>query len=205
VEREALALCPARPDAAVAEGELRRFIDAHYEDARLQRALSVAGRPGARGPNVEWLTSLWTGVGPRNAFTHVFCGDEWTRQKLGGLHWLPRYAQLEAEGRVCYRGPVKGGSPRVGGQYLIRFGGVAPWSCAEKAVGGFTADTDPLSLLAVGTRAFARCCSRAGAEGGVYAAPDLGPQRWQVWCGTRDGTFGIDSLYPTDARATCGE
>ncbi|MCP3062422.1 EndoU domain-containing protein [Myxococcus sp. K38C18041901] len=207
MDREVLDLCPARPDVSVSAADVRRFVTRHYDDARLQTALSAAGRPGNRQANIDWLTSLWVSTGPRNAFTHVFCGDDWQRGPIGGLHFLPRYAQLEAEGRICYGGPVRGGSAKTKEQYLIRFQGVAPWSCGEKRVGGFTDAHDAVGLLSIGTRAFARCCARDGAkkEGGVYAAKDLGNTRWQIWCGTRNGTYGIATLHPTDNAATCGE
>jgi hypothetical protein len=211
VDKEVLGLCPARPDVAVSRSEVERFVSKYYDDPRLQRALSAAGRPGGgagvRQANVEWLAGLWTGTGPRNAFTHVFCGDDWLKEKLGGLHYLPRYAQLEAEGKLCYDGAVRGGRALRGEQYLIRYRGVAPWSCGTKSVGGFSRKVDPVEMLAVGTRAFVRCCSRGkGSEdGGVYTAPDLGGTSWQIWCGTRNGTYGIATLHPTDGRPTCRE
>ncbi|CAM4497838.1 MULTISPECIES: EndoU domain-containing protein [Myxococcus] len=207
MDREVLDLCPARPDVSVSEGDVRRFLSRHYDDPRLQRALSVAGRPGARQANIDWLTGLWVSTGPRNAFTHVFCGDDWQRGPIGGLHFLPRYAQLEAEGRLCYQGPVRGAAALKGDAYLIRFKGVAPWSCGEKRVGGFSRGPDAVGLMSIGTRAFARCCARGGAkkEGGVYSAPDLGGTNWRIWCGTRNGTYGIATLHPTDDKATCGE
>jgi|GEM_PF-341237 len=207
MDREVLDLCPARPDVSVSEGDVRRFLSRHYDDARIQRALSVAGRPGARQANLDWLTSLWVSTGPRNAFTHVFCGDDWDRGPIGGLHFLPRYAQLEAEGRVCYQGPARGNAALKGDAYLVRFKGVSPWSCGEKRIGGFSRSPDAVGLVAIGTRAFARCCARGGAkkEGGVYSAPDLGGTNWRVWCGTRNGTYGIATLHPTDDKATCGD
>jgi hypothetical protein len=205
-DREVLQICPARPDASVSRGDVERFFRAHLDDPRLQRALSRAGRSGNREENVAWLTGLWVGTGPRNAFTHVFCGDDWTRGKIGGLHWLPRYAQLEQEGKVCYRGPAHGGAALQNGQYTFRFVGVAPWSCAVKQVGGFTEDHDAVTLVALGTRAFVRCCPRDGRNAvGVYAAPDLGGQRFKIACGTRNGTYGIATFYPVDERATCAE
>jgi hypothetical protein len=207
MDREVLDLCPARPDVSVSAGDVQRFFSRHYSDPRIQTALSVAGRPGARQGNLEWLTGLWVSTGPRNAFTHVFCGDDWQRGPIGGLHFLPRYAQLEAEGKLCYGGPARGGSAQKGDQYLIKFRGVAPWSCGEKKLGGFSRSPDAVGLVAIGTRAFARCCARGGAkkEGGVYAAPDLGGTNWRIWCGTRNGTYGIATLHPTDEQATCGD
>ncbi|WP_164016979.1 EndoU domain-containing protein [Pyxidicoccus trucidator] len=207
LDREVLDLCPARPDVSVSAGDVQRFFSRHYNDARIQTALSVAGRPGARQGNLEWLTGLWVSTGPRNAFTHVFCGDEWDRGPIGGLHFLPRYAQLESEGKLCYGGPARGGSAQKGDEYLIKFRGVAPWSCGEKKLGGFSRSPDAVGLVAIGTRAFARCCARGGAkkEGGVYSAPDLGGTSWRIWCGTRNGTYGIATLYPTDEKATCGD
>ncbi|HZW88366.1 MAG TPA: hypothetical protein VFF12_04750, partial [Myxococcaceae bacterium] len=205
-DREVLGICPARPDASVSRGDVERFFRAHLDDPRIQRALSRAGRSGNREEAVAWLTRLWVGTGPRNAFTHVFCGDDWTRGSIGGLHWLPRYAQLEQEGKVCYRGPTQGSSALNGGQYTFRFVGVLPWSCATKPVGGFTADHDPLTLIALATRAFVRCCPRDGRNSvGVYGAPDLGPRRFKIACGTRNGTYGIATFYPVDEPATCAE
>jgi hypothetical protein len=207
MDREVLDLCPTRPDVSVSAGDVQRFFSRHYGDPRIQTALSVAGRPGARQGNLEWLTGLWVSTGPRNAFTHVFCGDDWERGPIGGLHFLPRYAQLEAEGKLCYSGPARGDSAQKGDRYLITYRGVAPWSCGEKKIGGFSRSPDAVGLVAIGTRAFARCCARDGAkkEGGVYSAPDLGGTNWRVWCGTRNGTYGIATLYPTDDEATCGD
>ncbi|TSC31641.1 EndoU domain-containing protein [Corallococcus sp. Z5C101001] len=209
LDREVLDLCPARPDASVSAGDVQRFFARHYDDARVQRALSAAGRPGtgSRQANLEWLTSLWVSTGPRNAFTHVFCGDDWQRGPIGGLHFLPRYAQLEAEGKVCYQGPGKGEQAIQGAQYAIRFKGLSPWSCGVKRLGGFSTSQDAISIAAIGTRAFARCCARGGAkkEGGVYSAPDIGGGNWRIWCGTRNGTYGIATLHPTDEAATCAE
>ncbi|RKH19909.1 hypothetical protein D7X74_05530 [Corallococcus sp. CA047B] len=209
LDREVLDLCPARPDASVSAGDVQRFFAKHYDDARVQRALSAAGRPGtgSRQANLEWLTSLWVSTGPRNAFTHVFCGDDWQRGPIGGLHFLPRYAQLEAEGKICYQGPGKGEEALRGEQYLIRFRGNAPWSCGVKRLGGFSTTQDAVSIATIGTRAFARCCARDGAkkEGGVYSAPDIGGGNWRIWCGTRNGTYGIATLHPTDDAATCAE
>ncbi len=206
VDREVLATCPARPDGAATLEDVRRFIAAHMDDARLERALSAAGRPGDRAANVEWLASLWVGTGPRNAFTHVFCGDDWTKEAIGGLHFLPRYAQLESEGKLCFLGPVQGKDVQANGQYVFRFAAVSPWSCGKKRVGGFTVEHDAVQVLAIGTRAFARCCDRSkgSKDGGVYAAPDLGGVPYRIWCGSRNGTYGIATLYPTDERVTCG-
>ncbi len=206
VDREVLSVCPARPDAAASLEDVRRFMAAHVDDERLVRALSAAGRPGDRAANVEWLASLWVGTGPRNAFTHVFCGDDWTKAAIGGLHFLPRYAQLEAEGKLCFGGPVKGKEVLQDGQYTFRFAAVSPWSCGVKRVGGFTVQHDAVQVLAIGTRAFARCCNRSGTskDGGVYAAPDLGGVSYRIWCGSRNGSYGIATLYPTDETPTCG-
>jgi hypothetical protein len=206
-DREVLDMCPARPDVSVSAGDVQRFFSRHLDDPRIQTALSAAGRPGSRQGNLEWLTSLWVSTGPRNAFTHVFCGDDWQRGPIGGLHFLPRYAQLEAEGKLCYEGPARGGSELKGDQYVIKFRGVAPWSCGEKKLGGFSRSPDAVGMVAIGTRAFARCCARGGAkkEGGVYSAPDLGGTNWRIWCGTRNGTYGIATLHPTDEKATCGD
>ncbi|NRD54602.1 EndoU domain-containing protein [Corallococcus exiguus] len=207
MDREVLDLCPARPDASVSAGDVQRFFAKHYDDARVQRALSAAGRPGSRQANIEWLTSLWVSTGPRNAFTHVFCGDDWQRGPIGGLHFLPRYAQLEAEGKVCFQGPARGEEAVRGEQYLIRFKGLSPWSCGVKRTGSFATSQDAVSIAAIGTRAFARCCARGGAEkeGGVYSAPDVEGGNWRIWCGTRNGTYGIATLHPTDEAATCSE
>jgi len=205
-DREVLQMCPARPDASVSRGDVQRFFEAHLDDPRLEKALSAAGRPGDREAAVEWLTSLWVGSGPRNAFTHVFCGDDWGRESIGGLHWLPRYAQLESEHKVCYAGPVRRGGVLWDGVYLFKFTGVMPWSCAVKEVGGITVQHDPVTIVAVATRAFVRCCPRSGKTAvGVYAASDVGHQRWRIACGTRNGTYGIATFYPVDDTPTCGE
>jgi hypothetical protein len=211
VDRELLALCPARPDVSVSAGDVQRFFSNHYDDPRIQRALAASGRTrqgsSSKQANVEWLTSLWVSTGPRNAFTHVFCGDDWLRGPIGGLHYMARYAQLEAEGKLCYDGPARGDRALQGDNYLIKFRGAAPWSCGVKKIGGFSRSQDAVSIAAIGTRAFVRCCARGGAkkEGGVYSAPDLGGTSWKIFCGTRNGTYGIATLYPTDERPTCSE
>jgi hypothetical protein len=75
---------------------------------------------------------------------------------------------------------------------------------AERAVGGFTADHDPLNLVALA--AFVRCCPRDGRNSvGVYGAPDLGPRRFKIACGTRNGTDSIATFYPVDEPATSAE
>jgi hypothetical protein len=211
VDREILAVCPARPDVSVSAGDVQRFFATHYDDPRIQKALAVAGRSrsgsGAKQANLEWLTSLWVSTGPRNAFTHIFCGDDWFRGPIGGLHYQARYAQLEAEGKLCYDGPVRGSTALRGDQYLITFHGVAPWSCGVKQIGGFSRTQDAVSVAALATRAFARCCARDGGkkEGGVYSAPELGGTAWQIFCNTRNGTYGIATFYPTEDKPTCSE
>ncbi|MFL5344636.1 MAG: hypothetical protein ACJ8AT_07575 [Hyalangium sp.] len=211
VDREILALCPARPDVSVSAGEVQRFFSSHYDDPRIQKALTMAGRSrsgsSAKQANLEWLTGLWVSTGPRNAFTHVFCGDDWLRGPIGGLHYQARYVQLESEGKLCYDGPARGGDAISGDQYLISFHGVAPWSCGVKKIGGFSRTQDAVSIAALGTRAFVRCCARDGGkkEGGVYSAPELGGTSWQIFCGTRNGTYGIATFYPTTDRPTCSE
>nr|WP_148273418.1 hypothetical protein [Stigmatella aurantiaca] len=210
VDREVLALCPSRPDVSVSAEAIHQFFANHYEDKALQHALAVAGRPlegpEARQANLTWLTGLWVGTGPHNAFTYVFCGDDWMRGTIGGLHFLPRYAQLEAEGKICFTGPARSDAEALqGDNYLIQFRGVAPWSCGEKKVGGFSRSQDALSIAAIGAQAFANCCARDGAkkEGGVYSVPELDGAAWKIRCGTRNGTYGISSLYPTSESPTC--
>lgn len=211
VDREVLALCPSQPDGSVSAEAIQQFFAKHYEAKAIQQALAAAGRTvegaEARQANLAWLTGLWTGTGPRNAFTYVFCGDDWTRGLIGGLHFLPRYAQLEAEGKICFNGPARGEEALKGDNYLIQFRGVAPWSCGEKKLGGFSRSQGALSIAAIGAQAFANCCVRDGAktEGGVYAVPELDGATWKVRCGTRNGTYGISSLYPTDESPTCAQ
>jgi hypothetical protein len=211
VDREVLALCPSQPEGSVSPEAIQQFFSRHYEDKALQHALATAGRKvegaEARQANLTWLTGLWVGTAPRNAFTYVFCGDDWTRGLIGGLHFLPRYAQLEAEGKICFDGPARGGESLKGDNYLIQFRGVAPWSCGEKKLGGFSRSQGALSIAAIGAQAFANCCLRDGAktEGGVYAVPELDGAAWKVRCGTRNGTYGISSLYPTDESPTCAQ
>jgi hypothetical protein len=206
VDREVLQMCPARPDAAVSRGDVERFFGAHIDDPRLQRALSQAGRSGNREEAVAWFTTLWASTGPRNAFTHVFCGDDWNKAKIGGVHWLPRYVQLEQEKKICYGGPVRRGGPLRDGVYFLKFAGVSPWSCGVKRAGGFTEEHDPVALISLATRAFLRCCPRTAKNAaGVYQASEIGGQTFRIACGTRNGTYGIASFYPVDAAPTCGE
>ena len=40
---------------------------------------------------------------------------------------------------------------------------------------------------------------------GVYTASDLGPGRFKIACGTRNGADGIATFYPVDEPPTCAE
>ena len=103
LDKEVLAICPTNAAEAVKREDVRRFFQTHFDDARLQAALKAAKRASEdKTTNLDWLTGLWIGAGPKNAFTHVFCGDDWTKDKIGGLHFLPRYAMLEAEHKLCF-------------------------------------------------------------------------------------------------------
>jgi hypothetical protein len=32
----------------------------------------------------------------------------------------------------------------------------------------------------------------------------LGGVPYRIWCGSRNGSYGIATLYPTDEKPTCG-
>ena len=179
-----LALCPDASNVEVPSERVASFLQQHDEALR------------RRGASAETAAATW-----REGFTHVFCGNNWSGPKIGGLHFAPRYAQLERQGRVCYQGPFQGDSPRVLHEDLVKFRGVAPWSCAEKPIGGFPHSHDGLDQLAIGVRAATACC-REGKAGGVFGAADLGPGGWQVFC--HANTAVIETLYPVTAPVDCG-
>ena len=202
VDAEVLALCPA-PGGAVSPQKAEVFFAKHVDDPKLAQAMPE----GLVGKHREgWLASIWTGPGDKNAFTHVLCGDDWDTGKLGGLHLEARYAQLESQGKVCYDGSGRMGQPCPDGNCKIEYRGAKGWSCAVKTVGGFVQGMDALDMLATGTRAYLTCClGKGGAivrEGGHYK--NKRGQVFQIWCGDRNGSPGIASVYPTDDDGDCG-
>lgn len=212
VDAEVLKLCPARAGERVEPDAIRDFFARHLDDQRLAQAVaSVAPFAKSKAERAAWLAGIWSGPAPRNAFTHVLCGDDLDRDKLGGLHLEARYAQLEREGKLCYGGPARGGAACSGGQCTITFRGVQGFSCAVKDVGGFAQGLDALDLLIAGTRAYQACCmggapaavDQAGRlrEGGKYAGPR--GLTFQIWCGERNGSPGIATFYPVDGAPDC--
>ena len=189
------------------------FGDTSFNSSQQLAVASVAPFAKGRAERAAWLAGIWSGPAQRNAFTHVLCGDDLDRDKLGGLHLEARYAQLEREGKLCYGGPARGAAPCSGGQCTITFRGVQGFSCAVKDVGGFAQGLDALDLLIAGTRAYQACCmggapaavDQAGRlrEGGKFAGPR--GLTFQIWCGERNGSPGIATFYPTDAAPTCGD
>ena len=60
-----------------------------------------------------------------------------------------------------------------------------------------------LDLLTAGTRAFAACCmGRETRDRGLYAGPR--GVTFQIWCGERNGRFGIATFYPSAGPPDCG-
>jgi hypothetical protein len=207
VDAEVLKLCPADPSKSVEPAAIRAFFEKHLDDGRLAQAVaSAAPFAKTKAEKAKWLTNAWSGPARRNAFTHVLCGDDWDKPKLGGLHLESRYAQLEDEGKLCF---TSGDCDK--GQCVIRYRGVQGFSCGTKAVGGFAQGLDALDLLAAGTRAYLGCCmggapatsDEAGRlrDGGRYAGPN--GITFQIWCGARNGQPGIATFYPIDGTANC--
>ncbi len=210
IDQEVLQLCPAAAGDRVEPDVIREFFARHLDDQRLIQAVSSAAPFAKSKPDrAAWLAGIWSGPARRNAFTHVLCGDDLDREKLGGLHLEARYAQLEHEGKICYGGPARGGQPCSGGQCLITFRGVQGFSCAVKDMGGFAQGLDALDLLIEGTRAYQACCMNgttvdaAGRlrDGGKYAGTR--GLTFQIWCGERNGAPGIATFYPVPGPADC--
>ena len=210
IDAEVLGLCPTKAGDRIEPDDARAFFKKHLVDPRLAAALREAA-PHAPNDSARatWLAEIWTGPARRNAFTNVLCGDDWDREKPGGLHLEARYAQLEREGKICYGGPAHGGpahdgQPCVSGQCMIRFGGLRGFSCGVMAeTGGFLQEFDALDLLTAGTRAFAACCMRREKrDRGLYAGPR--GVTFQIWCGERNGRFGIAGFYPSAGPPDCG-
>lgn len=212
VDGEVLELCPAPPQTRIEPEAVRSFFAAHLRDARLAQAVAtVAPFATDTTARASFLASIWSGPARRNAFTHVLCGDDWDKDKLGGLHLEDRYRELEAEGKLCYDGPARSGPACDGRQCVIRYHGVANFSCGRKDTGGFAQGLDAIDLLAAGTRAYGACCmgggpARPGArlrEGGRYAGPR--GVTFQIWCGERNGAPGIATFYPVEGAPDCRE
>ena len=221
IDAEVLGLCPTRAGGRVEPEDVRAFFEKHLDDQRLLGAVREAA-PWANHDSgrAGWLAGIWSGPARRNAFTHLLCGDDWEKDEPGGVHLEARFAQLEREGKICYRGPAGGGpahdgQPCAGGVCLVRYRGLRGFSCGEKERGGFAQGLDALDLLAAGTRAYVACCmggslgDRLGQDdrkrlrnGGRYAGPR--GITFQSWCGERNGRFGIASFYPAPGTADCG-
>ena len=210
VDADVLKLCPAPPASRVEPGDVLDFFSAHLADQRLVQAVSaVAPFAKDKPARAAFLASIWSGPARRNAFTHVLCGDDWDTDKLGGLHLEARYLQLQAEKKICYDGPARSGPACDGRQCVIRYHGVAGFSCGSKQTGGFAQGLDALDLLAAGTRAYDACCMGGAPaapvaqlrDGGRYAGPR--GITFQIWCGERNGTPGIATFYPIEGAPNC--
>ena len=199
VDREILGMCPARPDAVGEPGDVQRFCP-RTTTIRASNGPCGGGAPGGSRRSEHRVAHRPLGRAPAPQRLHPrLLRRRLATRAIGGLHYQPRYAQLEAEGKLCFDGPGGGNKPLKGDQYVIRFHGVAPWSWPRRSSGlhhsAGSGDhrgdgTRPLSLLRP---------RRSKKEGGVYSAPDLGGTPWQS-LRTRNGTYGIASLYPTNER-----
>lgn len=71
----------------------------YYPDVvqKLQQASGGELRPGRRNKAnfIEDLTNIWF---KRRGFEHIFCGEIYNANDIGGLHFYGRYLQLQNEG-----------------------------------------------------------------------------------------------------------
>ncbi len=109
---------------------------------------------------VDDLTSVWT---DRNAFEHIFCGQLEGPTKIGGLHFVGRYLQLQQQGiggrlpKNLNKEEVVPGSIYTLGIVIKKDG--KTWSDDIK---GYALITDAQEILLNGTKAFK---AQGGAQG----------------------------------------
>ncbi|MCM2322944.1 MAG: EndoU domain-containing protein [Oligoflexia bacterium] len=97
LDQEALKAC-GEFGAKVSVADVRKVIDRLSPDRVKELAADL---PGTNDSELrELLVRAWTGS---NGFEHVFCGQP-SAKKVGGLHFGPRYHELQEKGQLCRLG-----------------------------------------------------------------------------------------------------
>lgn len=139
------------------------------------------------------LASLWSAE-RGGAFTHVFCGEP--SDKLGGLHFAPRLAELERQGVIaratCGKAEVQ--PPVYSVPLLYQRPSRGDWRLAR--IKSFSTSLSAVEIFAQGTRASLRLQALAQRPAGCrIAANDTGQRDYglQIYL-RRDG--GLATVYP---------
>ncbi|MBD2436085.1 EndoU domain-containing protein [Nostoc sp. FACHB-110] len=82
----------------VSPAQFKQLLSSHPQVLqKIQQASDGELRPGRRKPDqfLADLTNIWS---KQRGFTHIFCGEIYNANDIGGLHFYGRYLQLQQQG-----------------------------------------------------------------------------------------------------------
>lgn len=84
--------------STVNPNQLKQLLRTHPDVLqKIQQATGGELRPGRKRPSdfLQDLTNVWS---KRKGFAHIFCGEIYNANDIGGLHFYGRYLQLQNQG-----------------------------------------------------------------------------------------------------------
>ncbi len=151
----------------------------------------------------EDFVKVWT---VRNGFEHIFCGQVKGTNKIGGLHFAPRYYELQKKG-IAGRlpGNQRQEEVKVGEVYTIGIQAKVNGNLVSDRKKGYSYVSNAQEILTDGTRAFKAFNINSGANNAVClytVKDDQAPEPFSAVFVKNDR--GIITFYP-DATPDRGE
>jgi Bacterial EndoU nuclease len=151
----------------------------------------------------EDLVKVWTA---RNGFEHIFCGQIKGSSKIGGLHFAPRYYELQQKG-IAGRltGNQRQEEVKVGEVYTIGIEAKVNGGVVTDRKKGYSYVSNAQEILTDGTRAYKAFNINSGANNAVClytVKDDQAPEPFSAVFVKNDR--GIITFYP-DATPDRGE
>lgn len=100
---------------------------------------------------IKLLLQIWV---EHDAFNHIFCG-EWKDGTIQGLHYWPRYLQLQFENTACY---FKSDEEELGEGGVFTIGVKSTDGANKNSKKGYAITQNAIELLKIGNHAFVKCC-----------------------------------------------